>query len=186
MRAFNLAVVGLLAASSNGITPAAQASTLSWTAPADIAAFGKRSISLIQAISVAQRQTNGRALHADFRAAQGKGVFEIEILANGAVTDVTIDGKSDKVIDTEPAGTADALPNDAKAVARAPVTLEDAAAQGDELGDWAVDAGFENIAGKAAYRVDILTDSKLSTIAIDPQSGKAVQSTKRQAGGAVN
>lgn len=48
--------------------------------------------------------------------------------------------------------------------------------QGDETGDWAADAGVAEMSGKPAYRVDVLKDGKLQSVATDPHSGKPLLS----------
>jgi len=172
MKILHIATLGLVCAGLSGFSPPAQAVMQNWTSAADITAYEKGDISLIQAIAVAKRHVKGRAIHAYFKTSAGKGLFEVEIAANGTLTDVAVDDASDKVVGTTAAGQANALPADAQAVMNDPVTLDTAAAQGDALGDWAVDAGIEDSADKPAYRVDIEKDGKLSTIAVDPQSGK--------------
>lgn len=172
MKTLHIATVGLVCAGFCGLSPPGLAAMQNWTSAADITAYEKGDISLIQAIAVARRQVKGRAIHAYFKTSAGKGLFEVEIAANGTLTDVTVDDKSDKAVDTALAGKASELPADVQAVMNDPVTLDTAAAQGDALGDWAVDAGIEDSAGKPAYRVDVEKDGKLSTIAVDPQSGK--------------
>ena len=172
MKTLSITTLGLVCASFYAFSPPAHAAMQDWTSAADTAAYEKGDVSLIQAIAVAERQVKGRPIHAYFKTSAGHGLFEVEIAAHGALTDVSVDDKSDKVVATTPAGRTNALPADAQAVMKDPVTLETAAAQGDALGDWAVDAGIQDSGGKAAYRVDIVKDAKLSTIAVDPQSGK--------------
>lgn len=172
MKTFPMITLGLVCTGFYAVSPTAHAAMENWTSAADTPAYEKGDISLIQAIAVAKRHVQGRAIHAYFKTSAGKGLFEVEIAANGALADVAVDDKSDKVVNTTPAGNADGLPADARAVMNDPITLEAAAAQGDAIGDSAVDAGIQDTAGKPAYRVDILKDGKLSTIAIDPQSGK--------------
>jgi len=165
-------MLGLACASFYAFSPPARAAMQTWTSAGDIVAYEKGDISLIQAIAVAKRHVQGRAIHAYFKASAGHGLFEVEIASDGALTDVGVDDKSDKVVATTSAGKADALSADVQSIMKAPVTLESAAAQGDALGDWAVDAGIQDSGGKPAYRVDVLRDGKLSAIAVDPQTGK--------------
>ena len=56
--------------------------------------------------------------------------------------------------------------------AGAKVNLVNAAALGDEIGDWSIDAGVDEAAGKPDFRVDVLKDGKIRTVMLDPASGK--------------
>jgi uncharacterized membrane protein YkoI len=154
----------------------AQAASPSWTPQSDAVAYGKSKISLIQAIAVAERNTGGHAVHADFQVQRGKGIFEVETLANKKLTIVIVDAESDQVSESSLAGTMDAMSADQSSaitqIGSEKLNLESAAAQGDEMGDWAVDAGVGIATGKPAYRVDVLKDGKIRTVMIAPSSGK--------------
>jgi uncharacterized membrane protein YkoI len=171
MKTLLMAPLGLACACLYALPSPAHAAMQNWTSAADTGAYEKGDISLIQAIAVAKRHVNGRAIHAYFKTAGGKGLFEVEIAANGALIDVAVNDKSDKVVDKTANGKTNSLPAADQAVMSDPVTLEAAAAQGDAVGDWSVDAGIEDSAGKPAYRVDVVKDGKLSTIAVDPKTG---------------
>jgi len=58
----------------------------------------------------------------------------------------------------------------------AKVNLVNAAALGDEIGDWSIDAGVDEVGGKPAFRVDVLKDGKIRTVLLDPASGKPLTS----------
>jgi uncharacterized membrane protein YkoI len=165
----NVAVT-MLGAHAAGAAPA------SWTPESDAAAYGKGKVSLIQAIAVANRTASGRPIHADFQMLRGKGVFKVTILEDHGVATVTVDAETDQVIDTSRVQATTAMTDDQRktiaATANATFRLENAAAQGDEMGDWAVDAGVDELAGTPAYRVDVLKDGKIRTIMLDIGSGK--------------
>ena len=157
--------------------PDARAASPLWTPKSDAVTYGKSKVSLIQAIAVAERKTGGRAVHADFQVQHGKGLFEVETLANKNLTIVTIDAETDKVSNSALAGTMEAMSVDQNSaiaqIGSEKLNLENAAAQGDEMGDWTVDAGVVIVNGKPAYRVDVLKDGKIKTVMITPSSRKA-------------
>jgi uncharacterized membrane protein YkoI len=158
----------------------ARADPNSWTPASEPTAYGKRRISLIQAIAVAKRKNEGRAIHADFQMLKGKGIFEIDILGNEGLRTVTVDANSDHIVDTSSVQTvAHMTDNQRDAISGtegAKVNLVNAAALGDEIGDWSIDAGVDEVAGKQAFRVDVVKDGKIRTVMLDPASGKPLTS----------
>ena len=105
----------------------------------------------------------------------------METLVNKNLTIVTIDAETDQVKDSASAGTTDAMSGDQTnaitQIGTEKLNLENAAAQGDEMGDWTVDAGVVIVNGKPAYRVDVLKDGKIRTAMIDPSPGKTLPIT---------
>lgn len=173
-------VKDLLAVSAGALllTASAAGETLvaNWTNAADAAVFNKSSeISLLQAISLAEKAMPGRAVHAAFRTGQGKALFDVEILSDKALHAVTIDANANKATGSQVIGPLEAVGADQKDIetaAAGTIDIEDAVARADALGYWAVDAGIVDKEGKPAYRVDLYRDGKLETVTVDPASAK--------------
>lgn len=56
-------------------------------------------ITLIQAISDAERYASGKASRAELKEEQGKLIYNVKIINDGKATDVHVDGKTGKILD---------------------------------------------------------------------------------------
>jgi len=60
--------------------------------------FGQAKISLTEAIKAAEKKTGGKALEAELDDESNSVQFEIEVLKDGKIHDVFVDGKTGKVL----------------------------------------------------------------------------------------
>jgi uncharacterized membrane protein YkoI len=64
----------------------------------DVHAIVDAKISLVQAVTVAEKQVKGRATHAEFEASDKGWVYEIEVVSEAKVFDVKVDANTGKLI----------------------------------------------------------------------------------------
>ena len=67
----------------------------------EVAALGKASISLIDAISAAERETSGKALEAQIEVKKDRTYFEVDVFAGGVIKEVKVDPSSGKIMEVK-------------------------------------------------------------------------------------
>ncbi len=80
------------------VTNAAQAGESKDKEAKELKLFGEAKISLCEAIKAAEQKTGGKALEAELDDESNTVQFEIEILKDGKIHEVIVDGKTGKVL----------------------------------------------------------------------------------------
>ena len=80
------------------ITPTAQASKTHDKESKELALFSQAKISLHDAIKAAEQKTGGKALEAELDDEATTVQFEVEVLKDGKIHEVFVDGKTGKVL----------------------------------------------------------------------------------------
>jgi len=63
----------------------------------DAAQIATAKIDLKQAVAIAEKKYDGRAVHAEFEHEHGKSVFEIEVISRNVARDVQVDGHTGQI-----------------------------------------------------------------------------------------
>jgi uncharacterized membrane protein YkoI len=155
-------------------------------------------VSLAQAVSVAERETGGRARKAEIERKKGVHLYEIKTVSKEKPAKVLVDPTSGNVMRVDAPGLFATLSavfdrDDQReeeaalaALAASPTTLASAIAAAErETGGRAVEAALADQYGSMFFKVKLVKDGILSRAQIDPASGKVVtvpDGTKRDNG----
>ena len=140
---------------------------------AEIQAFENAKVSLSDAISAAEKHTQGKAMDAAFADYNGAPAYQVKTFQHGAVWDGIIDATSGEVIgDGETTSESD-LERDDKAELAAFKTasqtlLQALKAAEEHAGGKAIDGGLEEVGGKVVYAVDEFSQLAPPALPVSP------------------
>ena len=131
--------------------------------------------SLTQALAIAEKQTGGRALRADFEKENGSYVYEIRTASGDRISRVLVDPATGKTSLAKAAGLLDRLGDSLATVSLASAVAAAEARTGGKAMEAAYDDADEHEG--ATIRVDVTKDAKMHRVVIDGTSGKVVKVT---------
>ena len=163
------ALAGAYAASSSGKSGDEDA--------AEIAAVMTAKNSLSDAVRQAEAETKGMAFKAGMESEDGKSVYEISTVAGDAVTEISIDPASGKVLESDKEGLLSELMRDDEELASLAHVktnlLQAIAAAEQSAGGKAIEAELDDDSKTPAYKVEVApADGKLVVVTIDGVSGE--------------
>src|ERR1700730_15610546 len=165
------ALEGLLASIDRPDQPAAAASGVTATAES-------AKLSVTDIIAAAEKLQNGASvLDVSFEPKDGQPVYAVRTYANGKVWDGLLDGTSGAAMDQGTVIDESALDAEDKAelpaLKRAKITLRAAVASAEQAnGGRALNAGLEQVRGRAMGEILIQNTTRPQSIHIDPITGK--------------
>lgn len=158
--------------------PATRSQEIGRAPAADVKPFESAKLSLVQAISSAQREMRGKTLEARFELWHGKPVYLVRTYTNGQVWESRIDADSGQPIgqprSIPKSELSSRLQRDVAALDRVQTDVADAVSKAEQQdGGKAMMVGVnEQSNGDAAYRMELVTDGRLRTAVVDAQNGQ--------------
>jgi uncharacterized membrane protein YkoI len=154
---------------------------------AEIQAFENAKVSLADAISAAEKHTQGKAMDAAFADYNGAPAYEVKTFQNGAVWDGIIDADSGEMIGEGETTAESDLDRDDKAELAAFKTTKQTLLQAlkaaeEHAGGKAIDGGLEEVDGKVVYEVEVVKNGKVETVDVNPENGEIVASHSPSSG----
>ena len=148
---------------------------------AEIQAFENAKVSLGDAISAAEKHTQGKAMDAAFADYNGAPAYEVKTFQNGAVWDGIIDAVSGEVIGEGETTSESDLDREDKAELAAFKTAKQTLLQAlkaaeEHAGGKAIDGGLEEVDGKVVYEVGVVKNGMVETVDVNPESGQIAAS----------
>jgi uncharacterized membrane protein YkoI len=147
-------------------------------APGEAAAVESARLSVADIIAAAEKlQAGARVLDVSFEPKDGQPAYAVRTYANGKVWDGLLDGTSGAAIDHGTVMDESALDAEDKAelaaLRGAKITLRQALASAENAtGGRALNAGLEQVRGRAVWEILIQSATKSQQIHIDPITGK--------------
>jgi uncharacterized membrane protein YkoI len=146
--------------------------------PGEPAAVESAKLSVIDIIAAAEKlQAGASVLDVSFEPKDGKPAYAVRTYSNGKVWDGLLDGNSGAAIDQGTVMDESALDDEDKAelaaLKGAKITLRQAIASAEKAnGGRAINAGLEQVRGRAVWEILIQNATQPQSIHIDPITGK--------------
>lgn len=162
-------------------TPIANESKEEDETKVEIQAFENAKVSLSDAISAAEKHTQGKAMDAAFADYNGGPAYQVKTFQHDAVWDGIIDATSGEIIGEGETTSESDLDRDDKAELAAFKTaghtlLQALKAAEEHAGGKAIDGGLEEVDGKVVYEIDVVKNGTLETVDVNPESGQVIAS----------
>jgi uncharacterized membrane protein YkoI len=146
---------------------------------ADIQAFENAKVSLADAITAAEKHTQGKAIDAAFADYNGTPAYQVKTFQHGAVWDGMIDATSGEVIGQGETTPENKLDREDKAELAAFQTAKQSLIQAlkaaeQHTGGKAIDAGLEETEGKVVYEIEVVKNGELQSVEVNPESGQVI------------
>jgi uncharacterized membrane protein YkoI len=148
---------------------------------AEIQEFENAKLSLAEAITAAEKHTQGKAMDAAFADYNGAPAYEVKTFQNGAVWDGIIDAMSGEMIGEGETTAESDLDREDKAELAAFKTAKQTLLQAlkvaeEHAGGKAIDGGLDEVDGKVVYEVEIVKNGKVEAVDVNPETGQIAAS----------
>lgn len=145
---------------------------------ADIKAFENIKLSMANAVSMAEQHANGnKVANVAFSQQNGSSVFRVRTYGNNSMQQETIDANSGQMIGTSKTTAEGQLDPEDKAelnaLLKAKTQLSEAVKAVEQKSPGKiVSAGLEQMNGKVAYQVSVVSNGSVASFHVDPNSGQ--------------
>lgn len=144
---------------------------------AELNEFNSAKVSMLDAISAAEKEANGKAYSVSFESRNGKPDYKVKTYQNNGIWLGMVDATSGQVSGTGKTIQQGRLDKEdrveVKGIQNAQKTLTDAVKAAEQHASGkAIDAALTDTKGKLAYEVEVVKNSAVQKVMVDPSSGK--------------
>ena len=151
----------------------------------EVGALMNAKITAADAVATAEKESGGRAVKVELEKEKGAYLFEVKTVSQDQVARIMIDPATGKTVKVEKEGSLEKIfdrdeQDDLKKLNAVPTTLSAAIAAGEKnIAGKAVEAGIDEDADGAIFKVEVVKDNVVHRVMIDGADGKVLRVTAK-------
>ncbi len=141
----------------------------------DLQGVQSAKMSLSDAISAAQKASNGKAIYGKYHTENGTGDYEVVVVANGHDETYKVDPNTGEAVKAKQDNASKTDEKGESVIQSAQTSLSEAIRTAQKEGGKAMEAKLDTEKGTTAYEVEVANGDHTSKVWVDVNSGKIVR-----------